>query len=59
MPGQNDMLWSGVVPSNRMERLVNAYSAAIASASAGDIRIGSNSTKVGDFVNRGAEFDDL
>jgi hypothetical protein len=47
------------VPSDRMERLVNAYTAAVASATGDDIRIGSTSTRVSDFVNRGAEFDDL
>jgi hypothetical protein len=50
---------SGAVPSDRMERLVNAYTAAVASATGDDIRIGSTSTRVSDFVNRGAEFDDL
>ena len=49
----------GPEPSDRMERLVNAYTAAVASATGDDIRIGSTSTRVGDFVNRGAEFDDL
>jgi ectoine hydroxylase-related dioxygenase (phytanoyl-CoA dioxygenase family) len=49
----------GAVPPDRMERLENAYTAAVASATGDDIRIGSTSTKVSDFVNRGAEFDDL
>jgi hypothetical protein len=49
----------GPVPSDRMELLVNAYTAAVASATGDDIRIGSTSTRVSDFVNRGAEFDDL
>src|SRR3954469_19756775 len=39
--------------------LANAYTAAVASATSDDIRIGSTSTKVNDFVNRGAEFDNL
>ena len=47
----------GPVPSARMERLANAYDAAMASATGDDIRIGSTSTKVNDLVNRGAEFD--
>ena len=42
-----------------MERLVDAYTAAMASATGDDIRVGSTSTRVSDFVNRGAEFDDL
>jgi len=49
----------GAVPSDRMERLVNAYTAAVASATGDDIRVGSTSTRVSDFVNRDAEFDDL
>jgi hypothetical protein len=43
-----------------MELLANAYTAAVASAAGDDIKIGgSTSTKVNDFVNRGAELDDL
>ena len=47
----------GAVQPGQMERLTNAYSAAVASATGDDIRIGSASTRVSDFVNRGAEFD--
>jgi len=42
-----------------VERLADAYTAAVASATANDVRIGSTSTRVSDFVNRGAEFDAL
>jgi ectoine hydroxylase-related dioxygenase (phytanoyl-CoA dioxygenase family) len=49
----------GPVPCDRMELLVNAYNDAVASATGDDIRIGSTSTRVNDFVNRGAEFDGL
>ena len=49
----------GLVPSDQMERLVNAYDAAVSSAIDNDVRIGSASTRVNDFVNRGAEFDGL
>ena len=49
----------GPEPSDRFERLANAYTAAVASATGDDIRIGSTSTQVSDFVNRGAEFDSL
>ena len=42
----------GPVPSDRMERLDNAYTAAVASAIGDDITIGSTSTRVSDFVNR-------
>ena len=49
----------GPVPFDRMHRLVNAYEACVASATGDDVRIGSTTTRVGDFVNRGTEFDDL
>ena len=47
------------VASDRMERLANAYTDAVASATGDDVRIGSASTRVNDFVNRGSAFDDL
>ena len=49
----------GPLSPGRMERLAGAYDAAMASAIGDDIRIGSSTTRVSDFVNRGAEFDDL
>jgi hypothetical protein len=49
----------GAVPPDRMERLASAYDAAVTSATGDDIRTGSTSTRVNDFVNRDAEFDDL
>ena len=49
----------GPVPTERSDLFANAYDAAVDTATAGDIRIGSTSTKVTDFVNRGAEFDRL
>ena len=49
----------GAVPSDRVERLANAYTAAVASATVDDVKIGSTSTRVSDFVNRGPEFDPL
>lgn len=49
----------GPVPPDRMERLAGAYDAAMASAIGDDIRVGSSTTRVNDFVNRGAEFDEL
>ncbi len=42
-----------------MELLANVYTTAVASATGADIKIGSTSTKVNDFVNRGAELDAL
>jgi hypothetical protein len=44
---------------NRMELLVGAYTAAMASATGDEIRVGSTSTKLSDLVNRGAAFDDV
>jgi Phytanoyl-CoA dioxygenase (PhyH) len=49
----------GPVPPARLEQLACAYDAAVASATGADARIGSTTTRVNDFVNRGAEFDDL
>ena len=49
----------GPVPPERMGRLIGAYATAVASATGDDIRIGSTSTRVSDFVNRASEFDDL
>jgi hypothetical protein len=47
------------VAPDRMDRLANAYTDAIASATDVDIRIGTASTRVTDFVNRGSAFDEL
>ena len=49
----------GPAPADQADRLVEAYTGAVASATADDIRIGSASTRVSDFVNRGPEFDGL
>jgi hypothetical protein len=49
----------GLVPPGQMERLTGAYTAAMSSASGPDLRIGSTSTRVSDFVNRGPAFDGL
>ena len=49
----------GPARPSRIELLVGAYTAAMASATGEDIRVGSTSTKVSDLVNRGAAFDDL
>ena len=47
------------VSSKRMKRLAIAYDGAVVSATGDDVHIGSASTRVADFVNRGPEFDDL
>jgi hypothetical protein len=45
-----------VVPDEQIERLADAYDAAVSSASYVDKKTGSTSTRVNDFVNRGEEF---
>jgi hypothetical protein len=49
----------GMVAPGSMERLATAYTEAVTSATGDDLRVGSTSTKVSDFVNRGAAFDNL
>ena len=49
----------GLLPSEQIEPVRRAYDAAAASAAADDVRVGSTTTRVNDFVNRGAEFDAL
>jgi ectoine hydroxylase-related dioxygenase (phytanoyl-CoA dioxygenase family) len=46
-------------PYERMERLADAYTAAVSSAAESDLKIGSTTTRVSDFVNRGEAFDAL
>ena len=47
----------GPVADDELPRLQGAYDAAVASASAEDVRHGRTTTRVTDFVNRGPEFD--
>jgi hypothetical protein len=49
----------GPAAPDSMERLADAYDAAVASATGDDIHIGNTSTRVIDFVNRGPAFDSL
>ncbi len=49
----------GPVATKRLAQLADAYELAVAGASAVDLNIGSTTTRVHDFVNRGAEFDPL
>jgi Phytanoyl-CoA dioxygenase (PhyH) len=49
----------GAVPSAALQALTTAYAAAMASASGDDIKHGSTSTRVTDFVNRGEVFDGI
>ena len=48
-----------MVPACQLDRLGQAYDVAVASAADDDVRVGSTTTRVTDFVNRGSEFDDL
>jgi ectoine hydroxylase-related dioxygenase (phytanoyl-CoA dioxygenase family) len=49
----------GPVAPDRLAQLSEAYDSAVASAAADDVSIGSSTTRVNDFVNRGPEFDGL
>jgi ectoine hydroxylase-related dioxygenase (phytanoyl-CoA dioxygenase family) len=49
----------GPVPPDRIGSLIDAHDAAVASATGDEVRIGSTTTRVSDFVNRGSEFDAL
>src|SRR5215471_7572305 len=49
----------GPVQIPRLEQLSRAYDAAVAEAAPADVRIGSTTTRVQDFVNCGSEFDEL
>jgi hypothetical protein len=49
----------GMVGAESLERLTTAYTEAVTSATGDDIRVGSTSTKVSDFVNRGPAFDNI
>src|SRR5262249_39597144 len=48
-----------MVAAKSLERLTTAYTEAVTSATGHDVRVGSTSTRVSDFVNRGAAFDNL
>jgi len=49
----------GSVIGSRLAEFAQAYDMAVARAAPGDMRIGSSTTRVHDFVNRGVEFDEL
>jgi ectoine hydroxylase-related dioxygenase (phytanoyl-CoA dioxygenase family) len=49
----------GPLAPERLAQLAAAYDSAVSSANSDDVSIGSSTTRVNDFVNRGAEFDDL
>jgi hypothetical protein len=49
----------GPVASGRLAQLALAYDSAMSSADPADVSVGSTTTRVHDFVNRGPEFDEL
>jgi ectoine hydroxylase-related dioxygenase (phytanoyl-CoA dioxygenase family) len=49
----------GPVPALQLERFALAYDAAVTAAASEDVHMGRTTTRVNDFVNRGAEFDAL
>lgn len=49
----------GPVAPDGLAQLANAYDSAVACAMADDISVGSTTTRIHDFVNRGSEFDGL
>jgi len=49
----------GPVPFAQMDRLSRAYDAAVESATGDDVKVGSTTTRISDFVNRGADFESL
>ncbi len=49
----------GPLTPDRLAQLAAAYDSAVASASSDDVGVGSTTTRVHDFVNRGSEFDQL
>jgi hypothetical protein len=50
---------SDAVPRAALRRLGNIYDEAMSSAPSGDMKVGSTTTRLGDFVNRGEEIDAL
>lgn len=53
------MVIPGPVPDRELARLAAAYDQAVETASPADIAVGSSTTRVSDFVNRGPAFDSL
>lgn len=53
------VVMDGPVPSHKMAELASCYDQAVESATSKDVKVGSTTTRVSDFVNRGEEFDEL
>ena len=49
----------GPMAPDGLTKLANSYDSAVASAGAGDLSVGSTTTRVHDLVNRGSEFDGI
>ena len=57
--GEGFAILPGIVPQDKMPSLAAAYDAAFASAVDDEIRVGSTTTKINDFFNRGRLFEEL
>jgi hypothetical protein len=49
----------GHVPPAKLADLADSYNQAVSAATVEDVKIGSTTTRVSDFVNRSAQFDEL
>ena len=49
----------GLLVNERMSHVADAYNSAVSCATPADVSVGSSTTRVQDFVNRGPDFDDL
>lgn len=50
---------SGPVPEAKLAELAHSYDHAVLDAAPDDVKVGGSTTRVSDFVNRGAEFDTM
>jgi ectoine hydroxylase-related dioxygenase (phytanoyl-CoA dioxygenase family) len=57
--GSGFVVIPGPAACGRPEQLARAYDSAVTSADPADVSVGSTTTRVHDFVNRGPEFDEL
>jgi ectoine hydroxylase-related dioxygenase (phytanoyl-CoA dioxygenase family) len=59
LQGRGFVVLPEAIPSGRLDALRMAYDEAVASARTSDIKVGTTSIRVTDFVNRGPEFDEV
>ena len=53
------MVMDGPIPEQKVTELADIYDRAVAAAAIEDVRVGSTTTRISDFVNRGEDFDEL